>query len=251
MKMRLIVPTIVYRLFWLILFFVIWELIVRFFSIKSFVLPAPTAIFSEMWNVRDVWWQHIWMTFSEAMIGLLIAVVVAWVLAISMHRYIILEKMMYPMIVASQTIPIMAISPIFIIWFDYTIWSKVAVVVLWTFFPMVISLNDGFRSVSRQQRSMLRSLGATWWQTFRLLELPQALPIFFNGLQMAAAFSVIGATVGEWLGAEQGLGFFARRASNNLQTELLFAAVILLSLMGIGMFYMMKWLGKKIAPWHK
>jgi putative hydroxymethylpyrimidine transport system permease protein len=167
-----------------------------------------------------------------------------------MHLNKHLQAYLYPYIVATQTIPIIAISPLFIVWFDYSIWSKVAVVVLWCFFPIVVSIMDGFRSVSLEKKEMLLSLGASRWTLFRFLEFPTVLPYFFSGLQMAGAYAVIGATVGEWLGAEKGLGFLARRASANLQTELLFVAVFVLCIMGITMFYFFKWLAHRTINWQ-
>jgi putative hydroxymethylpyrimidine transport system permease protein len=220
----------------------VWELMVRISDIAPYILPPPSDVLIAMWDARDLWGQHIWMTWSEAMLGLAISVLIAFLMSVAMLRSLQLRKALYPLLIVSQTIPLIAISPIFIIWFDYTIWSKVAVAVLWSFFPIVISLNEGFRSVSPERREMMISLGASRFQIFRLLEWPTALPSFFAGLQMAAAYAVIGATVGEWLGAERGLGFFARRASNNMQTDLLFASVLILCVMGLLMVYAVKYM---------
>jgi putative hydroxymethylpyrimidine transport system permease protein len=226
----------------LISLLVAWELLVSALNVAPYILPAPSELFVAMWEARSLWPKHIWMTLSEALIGLVISVVLAVGLSVTMLRSFTAHKVLYPLLIISQTIPLIAISPIFIIWFDYTIWSKVAVAILWSFFPIVISLNEGFRNVSLERREMMISLGATRWQMFRFLEWPSALPSFFAGLQMAAAYSVIGATVGEWLGAESGLGFFARRASNNMQTDLLFAAVVMLCVLGLVMVYAVKML---------
>ncbi len=220
----------------------VWELMVRIFDIAPYILPPPSDVLIAMWDARDLWGQHIWMTWSEAMLGLAISMLIAFLMSVAMLRSLQLRKALYPLLIVSQTIPLIAISPIFIIWFDYTIWSKVAVAVLWSFFPIVISLNEGFRSVSPERREMMISLGASRLQIFRLLEWPTALPSFFAGLKMAAAYAVIGATVGEWLGAERGLGFFARRASNNMQTDLLFASVFILCVMGLLMVYAVKYM---------
>jgi putative hydroxymethylpyrimidine transport system permease protein len=221
----------------LLLVLIFWQLAVYVLHLPHYLLPAPTEIARAMWETRAVWPRHLWVTLVEAVIGLSIAVAFAVGLAVVMHQFERFRMTVYPLIIVSQTIPIMAISPIFIVWFDYTIWSKVAVVVLWTFFPLVINLNDGFRSVKPEQRDMLRSLGANRRQLFFWLEWPHALNSFFSGLKMAAAFSVVGATVGEWLGAEEGLGFFTRRASNNMQIDVLFVGVILLSILGLLLFY--------------
>jgi putative hydroxymethylpyrimidine transport system permease protein len=221
--------------------FAAWEAAVRALHIPHYLLPAPSEIARAGWETRHIWPRHLWVTCAEAVLGLAISAILAIILAVSMHHFARFRQAVYPLVIVSQTIPIMAISPIFIVWFEYTIWSKVAVVVLWTFFPLVINLNDGFRAVRPAQADMLRSLGANRRQLFFWLEWPHALSAFFSALKMAAAFSVVGATVGEWLGAEAGLGFFTRRASNNMQIDLLFVGVVLLSALGLLLFYLAHW----------
>jgi putative hydroxymethylpyrimidine transport system permease protein len=144
----------------LISLLVAWELLVSALNVAPYILPAPSELFVAMWEARSLWPKHIWMTLSEALIGLVISVVLAVGLSVTMLRSITAHKVLYPLLIISQTIPLIAISPIFIIWFDYTIWSKVAVAILWSFFPIVISLNEGFRNVSLERREMMISLGA-------------------------------------------------------------------------------------------
>ncbi|MEW9669276.1 ABC transporter permease [Ammoniphilus sp. 3BR4] len=160
------------------------------------------------------------------------------------------EKVLYPIVIASQTVPIVALSPILIMWFGYSIWGKVAVTILISFFPIVVNTVDGLRATDREWVQLMKTMGANGRQIFLKLQVPQALPSFFSGLKVAATVSVIGATIGEWLGASEGLGFFSRRASNNLQADLLFASVFLLSLAGFALFLWIQWLEKKTIPWH-
>jgi putative hydroxymethylpyrimidine transport system permease protein len=228
----------------------IWQYGLPLTNIPNYILPLPSEILYALWDARDLWMNHVIATWSEALIGLLIAALLSFMLAIPMHWFVSVRKTMYPLLVISQTIPILAISPLFIIWFDYSIWSKVAVVVLWTFFPLIINLNDGLRNVPHERLEILKSLGANRWQQFRYVEFPHVIPLFFSGLQLAAVYSIAGATVGEWLGASEGLGFFARRASNNLQVDLLFAAVLLLCLMGMVMFFVVKWTSNRFLFWQ-
>lgn len=146
------------------------------------------------------------------------------------------EKVMYPAVIISQMIPIIALSPIFVLWFGYSIWSKVAVTVLISFFPIVVSTYDGLRACDKDYIELFRSMGATRKQIFLKLHIPMALPSFFSGFKMAIVFALVGATIGEWLGASEGLGYYSRRMSGNLNAEGVFAAITLLTILGILLF---------------
>jgi putative hydroxymethylpyrimidine transport system permease protein len=163
-----------------------------------------------------------------------------------MHFSRPLEKVLYPFLVISQTIPLIAISPIFIMWFGYSIWSKIAVTILTAFFPIVVSTYDGLKSGGAEYRELLLTMGANRWDLFKKIQVPLGLPIFLSGLKMSVVYCVVGATVGEWLGASEGLGYFSRRMSGNLQADAVFAAVFLLSLMGIVLFLLIGLLEKKL-----
>jgi len=158
-----------------------------------------------------------------------------------------IEKMVYPAVVISQMVPIIALSPIFVLWFGYTIWSKVAVTILICFFPIVVGTYDGLKSCDQEYIELLRSMGANRFQIFQKLHIPMALPSFFSGFKMSIVFALVGATIGEWLGASEGLGYYSRRMSGNLNAEGVFAAITILTIVGILLFALASWIEKRIT----
>jgi len=227
-----------------------WEMLIRGLHIPMYILPPPTMIFLSL--VKE--WKllifiHLPSTLWEVLIGLFLAVLIGVVAAVLIVFSRIGEKVLYPLVIASQTIPLVALSPILIMWFGYSIWGKVAITVLISFFPIVVNVVDGLRATNQEWVQLMKTMGANRRQIFWKLQIPHALPSFFSGLKVAATVSVVGATIGEWLGASEGLGYFSRRASNNLQADLLFASVFLLSLIGIAFFLLMQWIEKRSIPW--
>lgn len=221
----------------LLIMAVAWEWLVVLFEVPHFIIPRLSDVFVAIWDNRALLAKHWVVTWYEAVLGLLFSVVFGVLAALWIESSLLARKAIYPLVVASQTIPIIALSPIMVLWFGYEIWSKLAVVILFTFFPITVNTADGFRSADPDIGDLLRTMGANRWQLFRKWKIPSALPGFFTGLKMGATISVGGATLGEWLGAESGLGMFTRRASNMLRAEDVFAGVLLLSLMGILMFW--------------
>ncbi|UFJ42322.1 ABC transporter permease [Brevibacillus humidisoli] len=214
-----------------------WEAICRLLAIPPFILPPPSAVALTLWELRDLLFgHHLWTTLREVMLGLTASILFGMTLALAMNFWRPVERIVYPYIVISQTIPIIALSPIFILWFGYSLSGKIAITVLFTFFPIVVGAYDGLRTADREMIDLLRTMGANRWQIFYKLQIPSALPSFFSGLKVAATYSVAGATIGEWLGASEGLGYFGRRASGNFQAPALFASVLLLSAIGILLF---------------
>lgn len=228
-----------------------WEWVIRKGWIPSFILPAPSGIWASMVDNRQLLFgTHLPITLEEVLIGFVLSVIGGGLLGICMHFSRILEKILYPFLVISQTVPLIAISPIFIMWFGYSIWSKIAVTILTAFFPIIVSTYDGLKSGGNEYRELLLTMGANRWTIFRKIQVPMALPSFFSGLKMSVVYCVVGATVGEWLGASEGLGYFSRRMSGNLQADAVFAAVFLLSLMGIVLFVIIGLLEKQFFK-HK
>lgn len=217
-----------------------WEAGVVLFRVPHFIIPRLTNVFVSLWETRVLLAKHFAVTLWESVLGLVISVLLGVALAVWIHFSRPAQKSVYPLVVASQTIPIIALSPVMVMWFGYEIWSKVAVVVLFTFFPITVNTIDGFRSVDKDIEELMRAMGARSRDLFLKLQVPSALPSFFTGLKLAAAASVGGATIGEWLGAESGLGMYTRRASNMLRAEAVFAGVFLLSFMGILLFLAVK-----------
>ncbi len=226
------------------------EWLVQSEFIPAFIIPAPTRVIISIFeNWQPLLLEHLPATMLEFLIGFLLAAMGGIVLAAGMFFFKTLEKMLYPAVLISQMIPIIALSPIFVLWFGYTIWSKVAVTILISFFPIVVGTYDGLKSSDQEYSELLRSMGANHWQIFLKLNIPMALPSFFSGLKLAIVYALVGATIGEWLGASEGLGYYSRRMSGNLNAEGVFAAITILTLLGILLFAIVKAAEKYMLKW--
>ena len=213
----------------------------------AYILPSPTQILARLWELRGpLFTAHLPATLLCTGIGLAISVVLGLLLAVLMDASPAAEKMLYPLIVASQTIPTTALAPLFVLWFGYTIWSKVLVTVLITFFPIAITVFDGFRSAKTDMVDMLKTFGAGRKEIFCKLKLPAALPYFFSAIKMAIPMSIIGAAIGEWLGAQAGLGYFSRRMMTQLDGAGVFAPIVLLSVVAMLAVAIVSWIEKKL-----
>ncbi|MGG3564278.1 ABC transporter permease [Neobacillus rhizosphaerae] len=238
-----------YGLFLLVVILLVslWEWVVRQEFIPAFILPSPSAIWASLVENRELLLgEHLPATLKEVLIGFVISVFGGVLLGIGMHFSRPLEKILYPFLVVSQTVPLIAISPIFIMWFGYSIWSKVAVTILTAFFPIVVSTYDGLKSGGNEYRELLSTMGANRWTIFQKVQVPMALPVFLSGLKLTVVYSVVGATIGEWLGASEGLGYFSRRMSGSLKADAVFAAIFLLSLLGIVLFLLIGLVEKQV-----
>jgi len=219
-----------------------WEGAARLLSIPTYILPAPSRALQALWQWRGpLLTEHLPTTALEILIGLAVSLLLGLACALAMHLSPVISRALYPLLVASQTIPVVAISPVFLFWFGYSLTQKVAVVVLITFFPIAVNTFDGLRSADSELLHWMKASGASRWRILRLVEVPSALPAFFTGLKVAATVSVIGAVIGEWLGGEAGLGVFGRRAAAGLKSPELFASVFLLALLGIALFALTAW----------
>lgn len=226
------------------------ELIVRQGVVPAYIIPAPSNVVIAIYsNWKPLIFIHLSATMLEFGIGFTISVIGGTGLAVSMFFSKTIEKLMYPAVLISQTIPIIALSPIFVLWFGYTIWSKVAVTVLISFFPIVVGTFDGLRSTDKEYVELFRSMGANKQHLFQKLHFPTALPSFFSGLKIAIVSALIGATIGEWLGASEGLGYYSRRMSGDLNSEGVFAAITLLSIVGMILFGFVSLLERRFLRW--
>ncbi|CAH2717335.1 Riboflavin transport system permease protein RibX [Neobacillus rhizosphaerae] len=224
-----------------------WEWVVRRGMIPAFILPSPSAIWMSLIENRELLLEdHLPATLKEVLLGFGLSLGGGLLLGVGMHFSRPLEKVLYPFLVISQTIPLIAISPIFIMWFGYSIWSKVAVTILIAIFPIVVSTYDGLKAGGIEYRELLLTMGANRWTIFKKIQLPMALPSILSGLKMSVVYCVVGATIGEWLGASVGLGYFSRRMSGNLKADAVFAAIFLLSLLGIVLFLIISFIEKML-----
>ena len=214
----------------------IWEFVVWFLDIQRWLLPPPTIIFQELIDSIGLLSRHAGVTLLEIIMGFAVSLMIGVALASGIVWSRTMERSIYPIIIASQTIPIFTLAPLLIIWVGTDIFSKVIVVVLFTFFPLVVSLVTGLRSVDSESVDMFRTLGATNAQIFRKLMIPTALPNFFAGMKVAVVVSVIGAVIGEWVGASAGLGWLMKLSGPQFQTARVFAAIVVLSVVAITLF---------------
>ena len=217
----------------------------------AYILPSPTDILKRLWELRGpLLTAHLPATMKVVGIALVISIFLGVGLAVLMDASPIAERALYPLVIASQTIPTTALAPLFVLWFGYSIWSKVLVAVLFTFFPITITVYDGFRSVKTEMKELMMTFGADQRQIFLKLKLPAVLPYFFSALKMAMPLSVVGAAIGEWLGAQSGLGYFSRRMMTQLDGAGGFAPVILLSVVALLATAVVAFLERKIVKWR-
>ena len=218
----------------------------------AYILPTPVQVLRKLWELRvPLFTVHLPATMGVTLLGLIISVVLGVALAVIMDSFPKAEKALYPIIIASQTIPTTAIAPLFILWFGYSIWSKVLVTILMTFFPITITVFDGFKSSKREMEEMIITYGATKKDVFFTLKLPTALPNFFSAIKMSVPLSVIGAAIAEWLGAQSGLGYFSKRMMTQLDGAGVFAPIVLLSAVAMLAVAIINIFEKRIITWRK
>jgi putative hydroxymethylpyrimidine transport system permease protein len=238
----------------LILFIVLliaWQLIAMAIG-AAYILPSPIQVLVRLWELREPLLKvHLPATMSVTFIGLAISIVLGLILAIAMDMNATIQRTLYPIVIASQTIPTTAIAPLFVLWFGYSIWSKVLVTILMTFFPITITVYDGFQSTKREMEELMLSFHASRKDIFLKLKLPNALPYFFSAIKMAIPISIIGAAIGEWLGAQSGLGYFSKRMMTQLDGAGVFAPIVLLSAVAMIIVGIVGIIEKIAIPWRK
>ena len=228
-----------------------WELAVRITRTPRWLLPPPSAIAQSLFEDRQILLPNAAVTLTEVLIGFALALLTGVSLGIAIYRSLTLERVLYPIVIASQTIPIPALAPLLLIWFGYGLLPKVIVTALIGFFPIVVSTFEGLRSTDRDVVNLLRSFGASRNTIFWLAELPSSLPSIFAGSKIAVAISVIGAVFGELVGAKAGLGYLMTRAIAQFETPRLLAAIVLLSIMGTGLFALIGLVERLALPWRR
>ena len=237
----------------------VWELLARTGMLadlldineaaQDLLVPAPTQVAEALWEDRDLLAENGWVTLQELLAGVVLSVALGAGFAVAMHLSDTLRRAFYPLLVASQTIPIVAIAPVLLIWLGFGIGPTLAVIVLICFFPVTVNTLDGLRSVDAAAIRMMRTLDAGRAAILRRLELPAALPQFFSGAKIAVAFAAIGAVFGEYISAEEGLGVVIKEAQAQLLTARVFAAVVVLSAFAIGLFGLLSLLERRYAWW--
>jgi ABC-type nitrate/sulfonate/bicarbonate transport system permease component len=228
-----------------------WDLIADALSIEPFLVPAPSDVAEALWNDADLLADNAWVTAQEAVLGLALALALGFGFALALHRWDLLRRAFYPLLLASQTIPIIAIAPILVVWLGFGIGPKLVVIALICFFPITVNTLDGLRAVDADYGRMMRTLDASRTRILWAVEVPASLPFLFSGAKIAAVISVIGAVFGEWVGANDGLGHLILVAQGQVQTARVFAAIVVLSAIALTLFGALALIERYFGWWRR
>lgn len=241
---------VLYPLSTVVLLLLAWDLAIVIFNIPPYLVPKPSRVLETIVDQRALLLHHAWRTITEILGGYALAILVGIPLAVAIVASRIFERMVYPMLVMSQTVPKIAIAPLLLVWFGFGLSPKILIAFLIAFFPIVIDTAVGLRGVPEEMLDLARSMGGRRLDIFRKIRFPHALPSIFGGLKVAITLAVIGAIVGEFVGADRGLGYLLLIASGRIDTTLLFGTIIVLSLLGIVAFALVDLLERLAIPWH-
>ncbi len=249
-------PELVLAPILLVVILAAWEFAVPWLSVPNYVLPTPSAIGMALWNGLDAalldrggYWLHTGVTVAEVLLGFFIGSSVGLVLGTIISQFRILEATLRIYLVAIQSLPKVALAPIIVLWFGFGLTSKVVIICLLTFFPLLVTSMAGFKAVDAERLELMRALGANPWQVFWKVRFPSALPYIFAGLDMAAVFAVVGAVVGEFVGAQRGLGVLILSMNAQMDTAGTFSVFIILSAVGVLMHWTLRRIERRILFW--
>lgn len=228
----------------------LWEAGVRLLQVKDYILPTPSAVADELWVQRGLLWDATLVTGMEIVLGFLLAILFSVPVAMLVTSFRFIERSIYPLLVISQTVPKIAIAPLFVVWFGFDMTSKVLMAFLISFFPILVDAIVGLRSISPESRDLMRSMGAGRMRIMKDLRLPASLPYLMSGLKVAITLAVVGAVVGEFVGSTDGLGYQLLQANSTLDTRLLFADIVVLTVIGMILYYGVELLERLLIPWH-
>jgi ABC-type nitrate/sulfonate/bicarbonate transport system permease component len=226
-----------------------WELYADLGGVDEFILPAPSQIGQALWDDRSLLWSNLTVTAQEVGLGVLVALVLGFLLAVALHFSGALRRGAYPLLVASQAVPIVIIAPLLVVWFGFGIVPKLVIIALVCFFPVVVTTLDALAAVDPDQLKLMRTLDASRWQAFRWAEAPAALPAALSGAKIAVAVAVIGAVFAEYAGSSSGLGHLMLQAIPQLQTARAYAAVVLLAAFAVLLFCALSLAERRLVPW--
>jgi ABC-type nitrate/sulfonate/bicarbonate transport system permease component len=227
-----------------------WELYVELSGIDRVTLPAPSRVLEVAWRNRDLLAEHSVITLQEAALGLAASISFGVSIALLIDALAPVRRGLYPLLVGSQTLPVVVIAPLFVLWFGFGIGPKILVVMLYTFFPITVAFASGLAVADDEARMLLRTLGASRWQTLRMLQIPQALPYLFTGLRIAVTYAMVGALFAEWAGSKGGLGNYVLLMRNSFRTDMVLAAIFLIAVLSLGMFVLVGLIEKAIVRWR-
>lgn len=228
----------------------VWQLACSCGLIPKFMLPSPVDVVKAFVSELPLLMQNASVTLQEAFLGLILGMLIGFTAAVLMDAFEVLYRAFYPILILTQTVPTVAIAPLLVLWFGYEMTPKIILIVISTFFPVTVGLLDGFRSADRDAMGLLRSMGATKWQIFRYIKFPTALPQLFSGLRIAAAYSVVGAVISEWLGGFGGLGVYMTRVKKAFAFDKMFAVIFLISGISLALMALVELAEKKCMPYR-
>ena len=235
-------------LFFLILILLIQIITVKF-DIPKYIFPSPSDVISVLWNDKSVLGEHALITFGEALAGFISAVISGIILGGLLGYFRLLRNILYPLILISQMVPLIAVAPVILIWFGFGIMPKILIVLTVCIFPCILSFLDGLDNIDNELISLMKTMKANEIQIFFKLKLPASLQSLLSGLKISAVYSIMGAVIGEWLGAEKGLGIYMTRAISSFRTDALFASIFLIIILSLAVFKATEYAEKKLIPW--
>jgi ABC-type nitrate/sulfonate/bicarbonate transport system permease component len=228
----------------------IWQIVTVARQVPDYILPPPSEIWQTAIDERQLLWDNALPTLRLAMGGFLLALVLGLLVAVLIRYSRALEATLYPIVIVSQTVPVLVLAPILVAVLGFTVLPKLIVVCLICFFPITVNTVDGLRSVDPDLANLMRTLGAGRWQRFRQVEWPTALPFLFSGAKVAITYSIVGAIFGEWVGSSEGLGWYMIQAKSQLDISGLFAAGIILTILGVALFGAVSVAERLLLPWY-
>lgn len=229
---------------------ILWQLVCSIGLVPAYMLPSPVQVLQAFVSELPALWKNALITLQEAFIGLILGVSVGFLAAVLMDAFEVLYKAFYPLLILTQTIPSVAIAPLLVLWFGYEMAPKIILIVISTFFPVAVGLLDGFRSADKDAIGLLRSMGAGPLQIFRYIKFPSALPQLFSGVRIAAAYSVVGAVISEWLGGFGGLGVYMTRVKKAYAFDKMFAVIFLISGISLALMTLVDYAERKCMPYR-
>jgi putative hydroxymethylpyrimidine transport system permease protein len=228
-----------------------WELYTRVSDIDAFILPAPHEVAQSLYDDRSLLLSNLSVTAQEVGLGVVLALLVGGLLAFALHLSPTLRRAAYPLLVSSQAVPFVILAPLLVFWFGFSVFAKLAIVVIVCFFPVVVTTLDGLRGVDTELLKLMRTLDASRWQTLRMVEAPAALPAALSGAKIAVAVAVIGAVFAEYTGSEKGLGHLLLTSTPQLETARAWAATVVLALFAVSLFSALGLAQRVLVPWTR
>lgn len=237
-------------IFVIVLIIVVWQFLSSTGIVPKYMLPSPLDVVMAFMNDFSLLMVHAKTTLTEAFLGLTIGTALGFAIAVLMDRFNLFQKSVYPIIILTQTVPTVAIAPLLVLWLGYGLLPKVTLIVLTTFFPITVSLLEGFHSADPDAINLLKAMGANRLQCFVHIKLPSALNQFFSGLKISVSYSVVGAVIAEWLGGLSGLGVYMTRVRKSYSFDKMFAVIFFISIISLILMFAVSYLKKAVMPWE-